>query len=128
MPKTTISKIAMLIAAVFIFGCNNAEKPVTKDESVKPTFDLANAKKEIEDINRTFMEFIVKGDSVGLANLYTADAKLMFAGAPADVGRANIQTAFSHVLSSGVTKADIKTIDVFGTEELLAEEGEVTIY
>jgi ketosteroid isomerase-like protein len=52
----------------------------------------------------------------------------MFAGAPAYVGRENIQRAISGIINSGVTKIDIKTKAVFGTEDLLAEEGEVTIY
>ncbi|WP_373493905.1 hypothetical protein [Aquiflexum sp.] len=31
------------------------------------------------------MAYVAAGDSAGIANLYTADAKLMFAGKPADV-------------------------------------------
>ncbi|MEB2774200.1 DUF4440 domain-containing protein [Algoriphagus sp. D3-2-R+10] len=105
------------------------EKAETKIEPVaEAEFDLAEAKAEIEEANKNFMALVAAGDSVGIANLYTTDAKLMFAGKPADVGRTNIQTAFSQILNSGVTKVDLKTKEVFGTEDLLAEEGEVIVY
>lgn len=108
-------------------SCN--EKAEIKTDTVAETeFDLTAAKAEIEAANKNFMALVAAGDSIGIANLYTTDAKLMFAGKPADVGRANIQTAFSHMLNTGVTKIDLKTKEVFGTEDLLAEEGEVTVY
>lgn len=52
----------------------------------------------------------------------------MFAGAPSVVGRANNQTTFSRIINSGITKIDLQTKEVFGTEDLLVEEGEVTIF
>lgn len=117
-----------LVASVLIAGCNNAEKSAAKNESTAPAFDLSTAKKEIEAANRNFMEMLAKGDSAGIANAYTADARLMFSGMPPAVGRASIQSVFSGIINSGVTKVDIKTTEVFGTEELLAEEGMVIIY
>ena len=101
--------------------------PVMEKQS-KPSFDLAVAKKEIEEANRNFMDLVAKGDSVGLANSYTIDAKFMSAGAPAVVGRANIQGAMSGIVKSGITKVDIRLKEVFGTEDLIAEEGELTLY
>ena len=44
------------------------------------------------------------------------------------VGREAIQTTFSEILRSGVSKIELKTKDVFGEGDLLAEEGEVTVY
>ncbi len=74
------------------------------------------------------MEYVAKKDTAGIANLYTSDGKLLFAGAPPVEGKANIQSAFSHILSSGVTKVNLETIAVYGTEALVAEEGKVSIY
>ena len=128
MSTNKLFAMASLIAASFIFSCNNAEKPVTSEEIVKPAFDLSNARKEIDQANQAFADHIAKGDSVGLANLYTSDGKLMFAGGPSHVGRAAIQTAVSGLLKSGVTKVNLKTTDLFNSEDLLAEEGQVTIY
>jgi uncharacterized protein (TIGR02246 family) len=119
--------LAILVSTVG-FGCSDPKKLTTRKEISKPAFDLANAKKQIEATNQTYMELAAKGDSAGVASLYTKDARLFFAGMPVVVGRANIKTAFSRILQSGVTKLDITTIEVFGTEDLLAEEGSVIIY
>ena len=52
----------------------------------------------------------------------------MFANTPAVVGRAAIQTVFEGIVNSPVTGVNFETIEVFGTEDLLAEEGKITIY
>jgi ketosteroid isomerase-like protein len=52
----------------------------------------------------------------------------MSAGAPVVKGRANIQSALSGILESGVTGIKHRTEDVFGTEALLAEVGELTLF
>ena len=119
----------LFMGLIFLTSCNNPDtsKPTTASEN-KPKFDLNLAKKEIEEANRNFMDLVAKGDSVGLANSYTKDAKFMSAGAPAFVGRANIQNAMSGFVKSGITKIDLRTNEVFGTEDLIAEDGEVTFY
>lgn len=127
MSKKSFSKLAILLASAFIISCNNAENTGT-NETGKPAFDLASAKREIEAVNKDFMDLVAKGDTIGIANLYTTDAKVMFDGAPAALGKRSIQTVFSQILNSGVTTVDLKTIDVFGTESLLAEEGAITVY
>ena len=101
---------------------------MTAEKETKTTFDLTEAKKEIEEVNRNFMDLVTKGDSVGLANLYTADGKFMTTGAPAFVGTENIQKAMSGIIKSGITRADLKTMEIFGTEDLVAEEGEVSLF
>jgi len=52
----------------------------------------------------------------------------MNTGAPSFVGRANIQTAFSDLIKAGITAIDLRIVDVYGTEELIVEEGEVTVF
>ena len=130
MKSTTMVSISSLfICFLMLNGCNNAES--TKAAEVKeiaPVFDLAVVKKEIDGANQNFMLLLAKGDSVGLANGYTTDGELMFAGGPAIVGRPAIQSAFSGILKSGITKADLKTKDVFGNEDMVAEEGVVHLY
>lgn len=129
MTKITSIAISLLISVTILSGCSNTDKTKeTASTETKSTFDLTVAKKEIEEANRAFMELVSKGDSVGLANFYTVDAKFMNEGAPAVEGRANIQTAMSNILKSGISKIDIRLKEVFGTEALLAEEGDLTIY
>lgn len=106
-------------------SCN--EKP-TAEATPATQFDLAKAKAEIEQANKDFMALVAAGDSVGLANSYTADARFMIAGAPPVVGRANIQTAMSNIVQSGITGIDLRLENVYGTEALLAEEGELTLF
>ena len=127
MKKNSLLTSSLLIGFTMLSGCNNADTSKTTTEN-KSSFDLTVARKEIEEANRNFMDLVAKGDSVGLANAYTTDAKFMSAGAPAVVGRANIQKAMSGIVKSGITKVDLRLKEVFGTEDLIAEEGELTLY
>ena len=129
MTRISSFTLSLLIGLVFFCSCNNADTiKTTTEKDTEPTFDLTIAKKEIEEANRNFMDLVAKGDSIGLANSYTADAKFMSAGAPAVVGRKNIQSAMSEIVKSGITKVDLRLKEVFGTEDLIAEEGELTLF
>ena len=129
MTKITLFSLSLLIGFTMLCGCKNEDTSKTSNvNQSKISFDLTVAKKEIEEANRNFMDLVAKGDSVGLANAYTTDAKFMNAGAPAFVGRANIQKAMSNIIKSGITKLDLRLKEVFGTEDLIAEEGELTLY
>ena len=116
--------VTTLLSSTLFFSCKNAETEV----SAKSTFDLATAKAEIEAANKLTMDAFAKGDSVAIANMYADDAKLMFTGMPAVVGKAGIQSVFGGYINEGVSKIELKTNEVWGTEDLLAEEGAVTIY
>ena len=110
-------------------SCNNCDlNKATTAEATKLKFDLTVAKKEIEAVYKNIIDLFAKHDSVGIANLYTKDAKLMFANVPAVVGRPAIQSVFAAMVNSPVTGVNFETIEVFGTEDLLAEEGKITIY
>ena len=128
MKKRSTFATCLLIGLFILSSCENVNTVKTTVETDSTTLNLKVAKKEIEEANRNFMDLVAKGDSVGLANAYTIDAKFMNAGAPAVVGRANIQKAMSGIIKSGITKADIRLKEVYGTEDLIAEEGELTLY
>lgn len=116
---------ALCSIAIGFQGCN--EQPKEKESTVAE-FNLITARAEIEEANKNFMALFASGDSAGLANSYTIDAKFMSAGAPAIVGRANIQTDMSNIIQSGITGIDIRTENIYGTEDLIAEEGELTLF
>ena len=120
---TMLTTIALL--AISTQSCNekSKEKEVTTNK-----FSLTTAKAEIEEANRNYMELFANKNSVGLANTYTVDAKLMNAGNPSVVGKTNIQKAWNDIVNSGLTRIDLKTENVFGNEELIAEEGIVTLF
>lgn len=116
--------VTTLLFSTLFFSCKNAES----EAPAKSTFDLATAKTEIEAANKMTMDAFAKGDSVAVANMYADDAKLMFTGMPAVAGKAGIQSVFGGYIKGGVNKIELKTNEVWGTEDLLAEEGAVTIY
>ncbi len=107
---------------LFVTGCNAPAKKATE------TVDNATLKQEIEAANVEFAGFIAKGDSVGMANFYTEDAKLMFANEPAIVGRKNIQTAVHNVLKSGIARAEFKANEVWGMDDFVVEEGQSSLF
>jgi ketosteroid isomerase-like protein len=129
MKKPSLKQVIVLpvlcILAIGFQRCN--EKPKEKEQTVNE-FNLTAAKAEIEEANKNFMTLVAAGDSVGLANSYTIDAKFMSAGAPSVVGRANIQTAMSNIVQSGITGVDLRLENVYGKEDLIAEEGELTLF
>ncbi|RYY13811.1 MAG: DUF4440 domain-containing protein [Chitinophagaceae bacterium] len=127
MTKPTVFSFLVLLATSSIISCDTAENPELV-EIKKPVFSLDSARAGIQAANKTFMELLTKGDSAGIANLYTDDAKLLFPDAPPIVGKAAIQSVFGGIIRSGVTRVELITKEVFGTEELVGEEEEVNIY
>lgn len=119
----------ILIAVFLISSCNKKVDESTAMETVaEPTFNLESAKAEIEAANKEFMAFFTAVDSVGLSNLYTEDSKLMMNGNPAITGRENVVSTFSSIMKSGISRANLKTIEVWGNDEIITEEGEYALY
>ena len=117
----------MLLFISSITSCNEKVEK-TKEIIVEPTFNLTIAKAEIVDANKEFMSLFAASDSVGVSNLYTQDAKFMMNGTPAILGRKNIQSTLSGIMNSGVSSVNLITIDVWGTENLVTEEGELSLF
>jgi len=113
---------------LIIISCTQNKEAVTNEPIAHSDFSLTAAKAEIEAANKEFMALVAAGDSVGLANFYTEDAKFMNAGNPAVSGRKNIQSAMSGIIKSGITRVDLRLIDLWGTDELLVEEGELSLF
>ena len=120
----------IVVTLFFIFSITSCNKKAeeTKETVIETTFNLTTAKAEIETANREFKVFFAAADSIGLANLYTQDAKFMNNGAPAVTGRKNIQSAISGIMNSGISSVNLTTIDVWGMENLITEEGELSLF
>jgi len=120
----------MTMTLLFISSITSCNKKVeeTKEVVIEPTFNLATAKAEIVEANKEFMKIFAAGDSIGLANLYTNDAKFMMNGAPAVSGKKNIQSTISAIMNSGVSSVNLTTIDIWGTENLITEEGGLSLF
>lgn len=123
-----------LLSTLFIFSitsafiaCGDSKTASANTEEIKPAFDLAGAKKSIEDANAAFGDLVSKSDSAGLAGMYTSDAKMLGANMPAVSGRAGIQSAFHEMLGMGIAGAKLTTVEVWGNESMISEEGTYTL-
>ena len=128
--KRMLTRLAFfLMLFVLLIACNDEGKIASSStEEIKPGFDIAGARKAIETINADYAMLYAKGDSVALANHYASDAKAMIANIPAAVGRAAIQTLFDKQFKMmGPASLEITTTGVWGTEEMLGEEGTIVI-
>ena len=122
-------KLALtLFLLLFISSCNNKPAKDTENTNDKPAFDLTTAKAEIEAVNKEFTTFFAAKDSVGISNLYSKDAKLLMHGSPAVVGRQNIQSTFWGFMNSDISNLDVSTVEIWGTADLITEEGTYTVY
>jgi len=123
MRKLFLFSISLLSGVALLSGCNSdSTKSTTDTKETKPAFDMTAAKKEMEDGNKAFCEALAKSDSVGLANLYTADGKFMAPNEPTVSGRSNIQSAMAGYMKAGVTKLELQVVNVYGDENMLVQD------
>lgn len=128
MKQLLTTLVIFAIGSVLFISCSNtANESGTNTASSKDTksdFDLAAARKTIDSTNAVFSGLVTKQDSVGLAAMYTSDAKLMGANMAAASGRAAIQSAFAGLFAAyGPVELKLTTVDVWGNNEMIAEEG-----
>lgn len=113
--------IFSLAIATSLFAC----KPSTEKTAA---FDLESAKKEIIANNQAFEAAVKNIDSVAFGNLYALDAKWMNPNAPTVEGRAAIVSSFVAVLNAGISSAKLTTVDVWGDENFVTEEGTFELF
>ena len=125
--SATLLVLTILLVSI-ISSCNEKVEENTEAETVaEVTFNLVIAKANIEAANDNFQDLFAAVDSVGLSNISTQDTTLMMNGAPAISGRENVLTAFSGIMNSGITSVGLKTLEVWGTDEYITEEGEYSV-
>lgn len=105
--------LTLLMVFVFISSCNQK----TNISEQKPT-DLATLEKEIELRIKEYEDYLEKGDSISLGNMYTLDAKII----PSVDGRENIVKVFSSMIKDSII-GSFETTNLWGNDELLVEEG-----
>lgn len=121
MKKTHLFKVILVCLILISIGCKKETEATTE---VKSTFNLEEAKAAIETAGQTFVIAMNKGDSITLANCYTMDAKMMGSNEKAVVGRPAIQKVFSGWIKGGMPTFTMKTIEIWGNEEMMAAEEE----
>lgn len=108
-------------ASLVIIACNPQDK--VEIEKSASSFDIKQGEASIMQSNHNFMKAFQNDDSVGVANCFTMDAKLMCCNHPSIEGKENIWHYFSKIMASGVAKIDLHTIKISGDSSILAEEG-----
>ena len=127
MTKLSLCSIACICTLSLFTSCKSPDAAKSASTEIKPAFDLSAAKLQIDDANANFMSLVAKGDSVGVANCYTIDAKFMGPNAPAVEGRKGIQSVIAGIINSGIAKVNLTATNVWGDENMLAEEGTLTL-
>ena len=126
--KQLLTTITIFSIGSLLFVACGDKTASSATEEIKPTFDVAGAKKIIDSLNVEFGNLVNKADSVGLAALYTSDGKIMPPNYPAASGKSGIQSTFNGLFAStGPIGLTLTANDVWGTESLVSEEGSYTM-
>jgi ketosteroid isomerase-like protein len=122
-----IISITLLFNACSSNTTEESSSNTVTEEKMK-SFDLVAVKKVIDSTNAVFGSMISKGDSVGLASLYTSDAKFMVPNMPTAHGKNGVQSAFAGLFAEmGTPNLTLSANEVWGTEELITEVGSYTM-
>lgn len=111
----------LLVACLLATACAApAPDPVVADA---PPFELAAARREIEQLNARFTDAHVRGDSLTIDSLFTADARSLPPGAAEAVGIAAIHALTMAYLEGGVSEFREVTTDFYGDANLVVDQG-----
>lgn len=86
---------------------------------------LNSVEEAIHENTEMFEQGMAKGDAHTVANCYCQDAEFMAPGAPAVVGRANIEAAMAGFIQQGFTEYAVLSTTVYGASGVV---GVQTIY
>lgn len=113
-----------LISLTILISCNNSDNSkLTTDIIGNQVVDMEIIKNEIDEANREYVGFFNAGDSKGLANMFTVDAKSLEPNQPSFIGRNKIENNFANIMNDGAIKLEVTTLGLWGDEKMLAEEG-----
>jgi ketosteroid isomerase-like protein len=110
-----------------LFSALIASSLLACQSATKPAFDLANAKNEIEAANQEIAQFMSKGDSAGMASAYSTDGSVMLNNMPSIKGKAPLTSVWGGFIRAGVQKIQLTTLEVWGDENYITEEGTFVI-
>jgi ketosteroid isomerase-like protein len=121
MKKMHLLKVVLVALIMLTISCKKEAEAATE---MKSTFNLDEAKAAIETAGETFVIAMNKGDSITLRKCYTTDAKMMGPNDKAIIGRPAIQKTFSGWIKGGMPTFTMKTVEIWGNEEMMAAEEE----
>lgn len=91
--------------------------------SCEQQMDKNLLKAEIEQANQEWMEAVKKQDANAIAAMYSDDAYILPASAPAIQGREGIKDFFGHALSAGIKDIKLTSLAVDGNGQTAVERG-----
>jgi len=115
-PKFRIVLLFSILVVSNILLCCKPKVETNTTENL-PT-DMSLLEKEIEQRLREYENYLDKGDSLALGDMYTVDAKII----PSVNGRENIVKVFSSMIKDSII-GTFETTNLWGNDELLVEEG-----
>lgn len=128
MPLVSFKYISLIaITSLILASCNNVQDKIEIEKSAS-SFDIKQGEASIMQSNQNLMKAFQAGDSAGVANCFTTDAKLMCSNRPSIAGKENISHYFSNMMKNGIAAIDLKTIKISGDSSILAEEGTYLFY
>ena len=129
MKHLLFTRVLCLCTLFTFFSCGTPDKDSKIGASTKDpeTFDLGILKDTIRLANERYVKAVTTGDTITAADSFTSDAKIMAPNMPALTSRDDIIRFLGMTFRMGVT-AKIETINIWGTEDLVAEEGTFVMY
>lgn len=85
---------------------------------------LSAIRQQIDSTNAAFVAALRRGDSAGMAAVYTADGQLLPPGAPMMSGKAAIQAFWQGALDMGVGDGMLETLELDVHGDTAAEVGQ----
>ena len=119
------TSISLFITALVILAVSSCTS--NTPENTQHVFNLDSAKQSVEHQNAAFQKAFENSDSTGLANLFTSDGKMMMPGSPSVVGREAITATVAMFMKMKIVRK-AQTIEVWGNDDLLVEEGVASLF
>lgn len=88
------------------------------------SLQLSSIRQQIDNTNAAFVAALRRGDSAGMAAVYTADGQLLPPGAPMMSGKAAIQAFWQGALDMGVADDALETLELDVHGDTAAEMGQ----
>jgi ketosteroid isomerase-like protein len=122
--------VVMSMALAPLLVCSCADREAGGQQGVPQAtanFDLSAARSIIERKNAQFTAAHVAGDAATIDAMFTRDAKSFPPGSEVAIGAAALHTLTVEYLKSGIKSFTEQTTDLYGTSEILIDQGEYSV-
>src|SRR6476620_1043202 len=119
MKNLKLLHIVLELFLVTAISCKKADDTAPNGEPAKATFNLDEARANVEAGYKEFEKAFNAKDSVALANCYTIDAQFMNPNEKTVEGRPAIQKTFGMWFKGDTSKISLKLVDIWGNENNL---------